>query len=132
MLKKKLLSHLLRSKLMRQSARRQLAESSSPNKPVPKDEPASKLHSIALLLFPMLLLGCAASSPTLPPSPPVIKRAPLPPLPSEARQSPAPAWCQPSCTEALTKRRLNSLSRSTAPSTAASGASSSTTPSASK
>ena len=80
---------------------------------------------LALLLISLLLVSACATSP--PSSPLPVQRAQLPPLPAEARQLPAPAWCSPSCTEAQTKRRQTWAQRSTTPEPAASAASASTT-----
>lgn len=63
----------------------------------------NRLHVIALTLLLLVLLfgGCAT-----PRVLPVV--APVPPLPLEARQPPAPPSCQPSCSIAL-ERLLSSL-----------------------
>lgn len=81
---------------------------------------------LALQLTCALLASACSSSPTNSPPPPV-QRAQLPALPQEARQQPAPAWCSPTCTEALTARRKNSLQRLTKPAAEASAASASAT-----
>lgn len=80
---------------------------------------------LALLSCALSTLGCSTVSPALPPTP--IAAAALPPLPPEARQPPAPDWCSPTCTEALTQRRQNSLRSLTLPGVPASPASASTT-----
>lgn len=79
---------------------------------------------LAVLTWSALLASCATTSPASLP----VKPAAIPPLPMEARQLPAPAWCSPTCTEALTARRLNSLKRLTTPEVEGSPASNPTTP----
>ena len=62
---------------------------------------------LALLLLPLLTLasGCATNSP-----PSVAVDSPrIPPLPEAARQPTPPKECSPTCSEALTKRRKESL-----------------------
>lgn len=90
---------------------------------MPRPKPSWML--LALLPAVVLLTSCASTSSALPPVP--IEVATIPPLPQEARQQPAPVWCLPTCTEALTTRRTNSLKRLTAPAAPASSVSGSTT-----
>lgn len=56
------------------------------------------------MLLPLLvwLTGCAHTSQ---PSPQPVPAPTIPPLPPEARQPPAPAWCSPSCSRGLTAER---------------------------
>lgn len=64
----------------------------------------SGLSLLAVMLCVPILSGCPGKSETLPP----VRPQPIllvPPLPSEAKQLPAPAWCSPSCGEAQRKRR---------------------------
>lgn len=79
----------------------------------------------AVLTLSALLASCATTSPVLPLAP--VKPAAIPPLPPNARQEPVPVWCLPTCTEALTKKRSDSLKRLTAPDPAGSLASRPTT-----
>lgn len=62
-----------------------------------------KSNLLVAMLLPLVLLlaACAPKSPAyVSVSPPAI-----PPLPSEARQGPAPLICSPSCSAALTTER---------------------------
>ena len=66
----------------------------------------------AAMLLPLLmwLAGCAS---TLPAS--SVAPALIPPLPAQARQPPAPAWCSPTCSAALTAERESWLRLLTPP-----------------
>lgn len=92
----------------------------APLKPRPEPTPSLVL---ALLLL-LTLTGCATTSPASLPVP----LPSIPPLPAESRQLPAPAWCSPTCTEALTMRQQTSRQRLTRLVPAASPANGPTTP----
>lgn len=78
--------------------------------------------ALMLAVLALLLTACAAPpTPTLPPS--VVAPPRIPPLPQAARQPPAPAWCSPTCSAALTRERENWLQRLTLPMPPASPAS---------
>ncbi len=64
---------------------------------------------LAMLLMPLLLgSACAPQKPdSVPPS--QLGRAPVPPLPTEARQPTPPSVCLPTCLEGLTKLRMELL-----------------------
>lgn len=70
-----------------------------------------------------LLLAACATPPKPPPRPVVIQPPAIPPLPSAARQPPAPDWCLPTCSAGLTTRRANWQQRLTPPAPQASPAS---------
>ncbi len=78
-----------------------------------------------LMLLALLLQGCASAPPN---SLPVAIQASAPPLPSQARQLPAPAWCSPTCSDGLTTLRGSWLKPSTKPALEGSRASGSTMP----
>ncbi len=78
------------------------------------------------LLLSLLLSGCAASLPPLPPV--VVKEAAIPPLAPEARQPATPSECLPTCSAALTVERESWLNTLTAPELQAKPASAPTTP----
>lgn len=77
------------------------------------------LLSMALsVLLPMLVSGCATPSP-----PSVVVPSARVPLPGEARQPTPPSECLPTCSEGLTRLRielLDSLTKPTSPGTPAS------------
>ncbi len=73
----------------------------------------SPLRVLTLIALALLLPACATQQPTtrhVTVPPPAI-----PPLPPEARQPPAPAWCYPTCSAALTAERESWLKRLTDP-----------------
>ncbi len=70
-----------------------------------------------LLTLVLLTWGCSSV-----PSRPVV--VPPPPLPPEARQPPAPSWCLPTCSAALSRTHgawLNSPTSAASPGLPASG-----------
>ncbi len=79
-----------------------------------------------LLLLTLLLSGCAASLPPLPPV--VVKEAAIPPLAREARQPEIPSECLPTCSAALTVERESWLNTLTLPEPLAAPVSVPTTP----
>jgi hypothetical protein len=63
------------------------------------------LRLLTLSVLMLLATGCATKQENWLPAqvaPPAI-----PALPSEAKQPPAPQWCSPTCSSALTKEREN-------------------------
>ena len=64
--------------------------------------PSTRLAATLLVLGP-LLTACGAPPRTQQPL--VIQGPPIPALPPEARQPPAPDWCLPTCSAALTTER---------------------------
>lgn len=69
-----------------------------------------------LLTLPALALLLSACAVPLKPLPPAVTAPPvIPPLPLQARQPPAPVWCLPTCSAALTTDRASWLRRLTAP-----------------
>lgn len=56
---------------------------------------------LALTLLVLLAPLTACAPQQLQPQPAVIAPPAVPPLPMQARQPPAPAWCSPTCSAAL-------------------------------
>lgn len=69
-------------------------------------------HALLPTLLTVLLQGCASAPPS---SPPVVIQVSVPPLPSQARQPPAPALCSAGCSKGLTNQRRSLLGTLTPP-----------------
>ena len=76
-------------------------------------QPFNSLQWISRLLCLIpLVSGCAMKPPCLQS---VVDAPAVPPLPIQARQAPAPPWCFPTCSSALTGERVNWQKRMTRP-----------------
>lgn len=86
---------------------------------------ASPKRALLLTTLTLLLQACASAPPT---SLPDVPSSNVPPLPSQARQPPAPALCSEGCSKGLTNQRRSLLGTLTLPTKPASPASEPTTP----
>jgi hypothetical protein len=69
-------------------------------------------RSIKQLMLPLLVLllpACAGRPTPLPLDSQPVKPAAIPALPPQARQQPAPLFCSPTCSSALTSERATWL-----------------------
>jgi len=62
---------------------------------------------LMLLPLALLLTACTGQPTSLPLDSQPVKPAAIPALPPQSRQLPAPQWCLPTCSSALTREREN-------------------------
>ena len=76
---------------------------------------SSTKRLLMLLSLALLLTACAVRPTPLPLDSQPVKPAAIPALPPQARQLPAPQWCLPTCSSALTSVRAIWLKQLTKP-----------------
>ena len=73
----------------------------------PKSRPFLPMWSALVLLVVWSLVGCATPPAPMPSAP--VRSVQIPPLPSYARQPPAPSTCLPTCSAELNSERQSWL-----------------------